>query len=98
MGLFPKESSFYKGEELINAAKSLYQRLRNAKTYDPKYKLRSPVRLFKAETVSLVGAETDFGLSNICEHKVEVYTLSGNHATILSNPQLAQYINDAIAK
>lgn len=98
MDLFPEDSAAYQRDRLLNASMSLYTRLRAAKNYDPQYKIKSDVWLFKAGTVSLIHGDEDLGLSNLCQNVIEVKTFNGNHITVLENPELAQHINELIRK
>lgn len=75
---------------------SVYNRLIALENYDISRMppLRSPILLLKPSMPSVTNISNDYGLSAITRGKVEVYTIEGNHVTILDNTKVVLAINN----
>ncbi|KAK0091807.1 hypothetical protein PV326_002676 [Microctonus aethiopoides] len=75
---------------------SVYNRLIALENYDISRMspLRSPILLLKPSIPSVTNISNDYGLSAITREKIEVYTIEGNHVTILDNTKVALAINN----
>ncbi|PNF18738.1 hypothetical protein B7P43_G05011 [Cryptotermes secundus] len=76
------------------AIASIFARMKNTLGYEwnPKKRVKSQTTLLKARA-SALKAEEDYGLSKICEKKVEVHVVPGNHVTVLGKKETAAIIN-----
>lgn len=86
------ESTKFPKEQIAAAAESLYFKLVAADQYKATTRFNGPVVLVKASE-NYVQMGEDYGLSQVCQQKVKVEALSGNHRSILTNPQLVQIAN-----
>lgn len=55
--------------------------------------IKSTLLLFRPIVSTFRDTTEDYGLSAICKRPIQVYTLAGNHSTILKNEELAKIIN-----
>ncbi|XP_012261752.1 fatty acid synthase [Athalia rosae] len=76
-------STQFKDEDIKIAAVSFFRKLEAANIYEPASKYNGPVTLIKAKD-NFVTLEQDYGLSEICNQKVSITELAGNHRSILS--------------
>lgn len=81
--------------ELSFAALSFYHKLRAIEQYTPKAKYHGNVTLLRAKTggayVEDLGA--DYNLSQVCDGKVSVHVIEGDHRTLLEGSGLESIIN-----
>ncbi|ERE67869.1 fatty acid synthase [Cricetulus griseus] len=81
--------------ELSFAALSFYQKLRAADQYKPKAKYHGNVTLLRAKTGGTYGEDlgADYNLSQVCDGKVSVHIIEGDHRTLLEGSGLESIIN-----
>lgn len=81
--------------ELSFAALSFYQKLRAADQYKPKAKYHGNVTLLRAKTSGTYGEDlgADYNLSQVCDGKVSVHIIEGDHRTLLEGSGLESIIN-----
>ncbi|XP_034946083.1 fatty acid synthase [Chelonus insularis] len=91
----PAESLQISPERQGKICTAVYHRLIALQNYDISDlpPLRSSILLLKPSMPTLKSVTGDYGLSNITREKVEVYTIDGNHVTILDNLKIATAIN-----
>ncbi|NXG73396.1 FAS synthase, partial [Baryphthengus martii] len=72
-------------EALSFAATSFYYKLKAADKYIPEFKYRGNVTLMRAQSNNEYedGLGEDYGLSEVCEGKVFVHVIKGDHHTLL---------------
>ncbi|NXY81485.1 FAS synthase, partial [Alcedo cyanopectus] len=72
-------------EALSFAATSFYYKLKAADKYIPEFKYRGNVMLMRAESNNEYedGLGKDYGLSEVCDGKVSVHVIKGDHRTLL---------------
>lgn len=71
----------------------IYNRCKFMIEYDfTREKLKSSIKLYKAESTSIRNMEDDYGFSELCATPVEVTTVKGGHETMLENDVLADDI------
>lgn len=81
---------------LIQGGVNRIMALRN---YKPTYEyIKSQLVLFKPTEVTYKTDLEDFGLSRISKKTVPVYTLEGNHSTIIGNEELTKVINAGLVQ
>nr|XP_023412547.1 LOW QUALITY PROTEIN: fatty acid synthase [Loxodonta africana] len=82
-------------QELSFAAFSFYHKLRAAEQYTPNAKYHGSVTLLRAKTGSAyrdhLGA--DYNLSQVCDGKVSVHVIEGDHGTLLEGSGLEAVIS-----
>ncbi|PSN47455.1 hypothetical protein C0J52_01937 [Blattella germanica] len=73
---------------------AVYKRLKAIQQYNwfSEKKIQSKVILIRTE--AQVVPSDDYGLSKICNQKVEVHCIPGNHVTILDSQETANIINE----
>ncbi|KAM6164687.1 fatty acid synthase [Rhynchocyon petersi] len=76
--------------ELSFAAFAFYHKLRAAEQYAPKAKYHGNVTLLRAKTGSAHqdGLGADYNLSQVCDGKVSVHVIEGDHQTLLEGSGL----------
>lgn len=81
--------------ELSFAAVSFYHKLRAAEQYRPKAKYHGNVTLLRAKTGGTYGDDlgADYNLSQVCDGKVSVHIIEGDHRTLLEGSGLESIIN-----
>uniref|UniRef100_A0ABI7YC33 Fatty acid synthase n=1 Tax=Felis catus TaxID=9685 RepID=A0ABI7YC33_FELCA len=81
-GLDPRELSF--------AARSFYHKLRAAEQYIPRDTYHGNVTLLRTKTGSVYGEGlgADYNLSQVCDGKVSVHVIEGDHRTLLEGSGL----------
>lgn len=81
--------------ELSFAALSFYHKLRAAEQYKPKAKYHGNVTLLRAKTGGTYGEDlgADYNLSQVCDGKVSVHIIEGDHRTLLEGSGLESIIN-----
>ncbi|XP_028643680.1 fatty acid synthase [Grammomys surdaster] len=81
--------------ELSFAAVSFYHKLRAAEQYKPKAKYHGNVTLLRAKTGGTYGEDlgADYNLSQVCDGKVSVHIIEGDHRTLLEGSGLESIIN-----
>ncbi|XP_028740769.1 fatty acid synthase [Peromyscus leucopus] len=81
--------------ELSFAAQSFYHKLRAAEQYKPKAKYHGNVTLLRAKTGGTYGEDlgADYNLSQVCDGKVSVHIIEGDHRTLLEGSGLESIIN-----
>lgn len=81
--------------ELSFAAMSFYHKLRAAEQYKPKAKYHGNVTLLRAKTGGTYGEDlgADYNLSQVCDGKVSVHIIEGDHRTLLEGSGLESIIN-----
>lgn len=81
-GLDPRELSF--------AARSFYHKLRAAEQYIPRATYHGNVTLLRTKTGSVYseGLGADYNLSQVCDGKVSVHVIEGDHRTLLEGSGL----------
>nr|AAC50259.1 encodes region of fatty acid synthase activity; FAS; multifunctional protein [Homo sapiens] len=82
-------------QELSFAARSFYYRLRAADQYTPKAKYSGNVMLLRAKTGGRYGEDlgADYNLSQVCDGKVSVHIIEGDHRTLLEGSGLESIIS-----
>ncbi|KAK0078011.1 hypothetical protein PV326_009658, partial [Microctonus aethiopoides] len=95
MAYIPTKSSMSSAEHQRNIYTSIYKRLIALGKYDISNlsPLRTPILLLKPSTATVKNLPHDYGLNKVTREKVEVYTIEGNHSTILDNMKIAMAIN-----
>nr|XP_025855761.1 fatty acid synthase [Vulpes vulpes] len=86
-GLDPRELSF--------AARSFYHKLRAAEQYTPQATYHGNVTLLRAKTGSMYGEGlgADYNLSQVCDGKVSVHVIEGDHRTLLEGSGLESILS-----
>ncbi|XP_039332582.1 fatty acid synthase [Saimiri boliviensis] len=81
-------------QELSFAALSFYYKLRAAEQYTPKAKYHGNVTLLRAKTSSAYSEDlgADYNLSEVCDGKVSVHVIEGDHRTLLEGRGLESII------
>lgn len=81
-------------QELSFAAHSFYHKLRAVEQYTPKVKYHGNVTLLRAKTGSAYGQDlgADYNLSQVCDGKVSVHVIEGDHRTLLEGSGLESII------
>nr|XP_045015104.1 fatty acid synthase-like isoform X2 [Jaculus jaculus]XP_045015105.1 fatty acid synthase-like isoform X2 [Jaculus jaculus] len=81
--------------ELSFAAQSFYHKLRAADQYKPKAKYHGNVTLLRAKTGGTYGDDlgADYNLSQVCDGKVSVHIIEGDHRTLLEGSGLESIIS-----
>ncbi|KAL0595770.1 Fatty acid synthase [Plecturocebus cupreus] len=81
-------------QELSFAALSFYYKLRAAEQYTPKAKYHGNVTLLRAKTSGAYGEDlgADYNLSQVCDGKVSVHIIEGDHRTLLEGRGLESII------
>ncbi|KAM4824750.1 fatty acid synthase [Urocitellus parryii] len=82
-------------QELSFAALSFYHKLRAAEKYTPKAKYHGNVTLLRAKTGGAYGEDlgSDYNLSQVCDGKVSVHVIEGDHRTLLEGSGLESIIS-----
>lgn len=82
-------------QELSFAALSFYHKLRAAEQYTPKAKYHGNVTLLRAKTGGAYGQDlgADYNLSQVCDGKVSVHVIEGDHRTLLEGSGLESIIS-----
>ncbi|KAI4485852.1 hypothetical protein M0804_006341 [Polistes exclamans] len=96
--LSPKYKKFYTDQECKDALNSYYMRIKSIINYNLESSpyLKSPIILCKPLNPSMYNMPHEYGLQNVTKNKVEVYTIEGNHITMLEDEKLAKIINDEL--
>uniref|UniRef100_A0A336MQ27 Fatty acid synthase n=1 Tax=Culicoides sonorensis TaxID=179676 RepID=A0A336MQ27_CULSO len=84
----------YSIELIMQTATSFYKKLIAAHNYKPENKINAQTLLFKP-TENYAKLSEDYGLSTVCNKKVEIQTVKGDHRSILTGTtveQIAQMI------
>lgn len=81
-------------QELSFAALSFYHKLRAAEQYSPKAKYHGNVTLLRAKTGGAYGDDlgADYNLSQVCDGKVSVHVIEGDHRTLLEGSGLESIV------
>ncbi|XP_042524650.1 fatty acid synthase [Dipodomys spectabilis] len=81
--------------ELSFAAKSFYHKLHALELYRPKAKYQGSVTLLRAKTGGACGEDlgADYNLSQVCDGKVSVHVIEGDHRTILEGQGLESIVS-----
>lgn len=73
------------------------KRIMAIKNYKPSYEhVKSELILFKPTEQTFKTTADDFGLSDICNKSISVYTIEGNHSSILKNKEIVKIINSRL--
>ncbi|XP_047400181.1 fatty acid synthase isoform X1 [Sciurus carolinensis] len=82
-------------QELSFAARSFYHKLRAAESYRPRAKYHGNVTLLRAKTGGAYGEDlgSDYNLSQVCDGKVSVHVIEGDHRTLLEGSGLESIIS-----
>ncbi|XP_008574493.1 PREDICTED: fatty acid synthase [Galeopterus variegatus] len=82
-------------QELSFAALSFYHKLRAAEQYAPKAKYHGNVTLLRAKMGSAYGEDlgADYNLSQVCDGKVSVHVIEGDHRSLLEGSGLESIIS-----
>lgn len=82
-------------QELSFAALSFYYKLRAAEQYTPKAKYHGNVMLLRAKTGGAYGEDlgADYNLSQVCDGKVSVHVIEGDHRTLLEGSGLESIVS-----
>lgn len=75
---------------LTFAARSFYHKLRAAEQYAPRATYHGNVTLLRAKTGGAQGEDlgADYNLSQVCDGKVSVHVIEGDHRTLLEGSGL----------
>ncbi|XP_044122476.1 fatty acid synthase-like [Neovison vison] len=81
--------------QLSFAAHSFYHKLRAAEQYAPRATYHGNVTLLRAKTSSLYGEGlgADYNLSQVCDGKVSVHVVEGDHRTLLEGSGLESILS-----
>lgn len=81
--------------ELSFAARSFYHKLRAAEEYAPRATYHGNVTLLRAKTSSVYGEGlgADYSLSQVCDGKVSVHVIEGDHRTLLEGSGLDSIVS-----
>lgn len=81
--------------QLSFAAHSFYHKLRAAEQYAPRATYHGNVTLLRAKTSSLYreGLGADYNLSQVCDGKVSVHVVEGDHRTLLEGSGLESILS-----
>uniref|UniRef100_A0A452SJH0 Fatty acid synthase n=1 Tax=Ursus americanus TaxID=9643 RepID=A0A452SJH0_URSAM len=81
--------------ELSFAARSFYYKLRAAEEYAPRATYHGNVTLLRAKTSSVYGEGlgADYSLSQVCDGKVSVHVIEGDHRTLLEGSGLDSIVS-----
>lgn len=72
------------------------KRILAIKNYKPSYShLKSELVLFRPSVSTFGDSSDDMGLTEICKKNIAIYTIEGNHLSILKNDELAKIINSS---
>ncbi|XP_023289558.1 fatty acid synthase [Orussus abietinus] len=95
MNLIPDGVLQFSKEDQMHFLTAIYSRLSAVIEYDcaPLPPIRSPITLIKPVRISAKTLSDDYGLQKVTRDKVEIYTVDGNHITILDDPRVAVAIN-----
>ncbi|XP_014204160.1 fatty acid synthase-like [Copidosoma floridanum] len=93
--IYPPSRLNMSDENFRNLCKSLYNRIIALQTYSTSNMspIRAPITLLKPTIPSIQYDADDYGLSQVTKSKVSVYTVPGNHVTMLDNERIASVIN-----
>ncbi|XP_042639485.1 fatty acid synthase [Orycteropus afer afer] len=82
-------------QELSFAAFSFYHKLRAAEQYAPKAKYHGNVTLLRAKTGGTYGNDlgADYNLSQVCDGKVSVHVIEGDHRSLLEGSGLEAVVS-----
>uniref|UniRef100_G1RUY3 Fatty acid synthase n=1 Tax=Nomascus leucogenys TaxID=61853 RepID=G1RUY3_NOMLE len=82
-------------QELSFAALSFYYKLRAAEQYTPKAKYHGNVMLLRAKTGGAYGEDlgADYNLSQVCDGKVSIHVIEGDHRTLLEGSGLESIVS-----
>lgn len=97
--LHTKERSSYSSNFVRQMIHGLQKRLKIAVTSDKISfsKLnKSSLTLFKPSEISLKDIENDYGLKDLIGINVDIKSIDGDHLSILTNPTLAELVNQVI--
>uniref|UniRef100_A0A8D0N571 Fatty acid synthase n=1 Tax=Sus scrofa TaxID=9823 RepID=A0A8D0N571_PIG len=77
------------------AARSFYQKLRAAENYWPQATYHGNVTLLRAKTGGAYGEDlgADYNLSQVCDGKVSVHVIEGDHRTLLEGSGLESILS-----
>lgn len=77
------------------AARSFYQKLRAAEKYTPQATYHGNVTLLRAKTGGTYGEDlgADYNLSQVCDGKVSVHVIEGDHRTLLEGSGLESILS-----
>lgn len=77
-------------QALAFAARSFYHKLRAAEQYTPLATYHGNVTLLRAKTGGAYGEDlgADYNLSEVCDGKVSVHVIEGDHRTLLEGSGL----------
>uniref|UniRef100_A0A673VNW4 Fatty acid synthase n=1 Tax=Suricata suricatta TaxID=37032 RepID=A0A673VNW4_SURSU len=81
--------------ELSFAARSFYHKLRAAEQYMPRTTYHGNVTLLRAKTGGMYGEGlgADYNLSQVCDGKVSVHVIEGDHRTLLEGSGLESILS-----
>lgn len=81
--------------ELSFAALSFYHKLRAAEQYSPRATYHGNVTLLRAKTGGLYSGDlgADYNLSQVCDGKVSVHVIEGDHRTLLEGSGLESILS-----
>lgn len=81
--------------ELSFAALSFYYKLRAAEQYSPRATYHGNVTLLRAKTGGLYSGDlgADYNLSQVCDGKVSVHVIEGDHRTLLEGSGLESILS-----
>ncbi|XP_015179002.1 PREDICTED: fatty acid synthase [Polistes dominula] len=97
--ILPREyKKLMSDQECKDSLNSYYIRMKALASYnvDLLSFLKAPIKLCKPTLASVQNINHEYGLQNVTQNKIEVYTIEGNHITILGNEKLAKIINDEL--
>lgn len=93
-----KERSQYSAEYGSKMLTALINRLKISLNADklslPSLSSSTVVSLIKPSESSAKGLDEDYGLGKLCSQKISVNIIDGNHASMLSNPELVKLLNN----
>lgn len=76
------------------AAFAVYKRFKAIRNYNiDQKKIKSFVKLYKADVTLVSGLDEDYRMSEMCGGKVEVMSVKGDHHTMLEQKEIADDIN-----
>lgn len=94
-----KDYSMYSsdyGRQMINGLLQRFKISLNSDKISFSKLINSTLTLIKPSEMSLLEIENDYGLKEFVDNDVGIKLFEGDHVSILSNPNLVEYVNEVI--
>ena len=94
---FTKEHKLYSDLYMRNILNALVNRIKlvinlNIESFKPLK--HTTITLIRPTEASVINIDEDYGTNQLCEHKINIKFVEGNHITMLENDKLIGLIND----